>query len=104
MINISRKAADQAETLRAMNSPDPAVTLDPGENRVTRVYSITSGKGGVGKTAVVANIAVSLARLGKNVLILDADLGLLVWPALPHLVAPAPTGHRGQSRDQRRPG
>ena len=76
MINISRKAADQAETLRAMNSPDPAVTLDPGENRVTRVYSITSGKGGVGKTAVVANIAVSLARLGKNVLILDADLGL----------------------------
>ncbi|MBU0960433.1 MAG: MinD/ParA family protein, partial [Proteobacteria bacterium] len=41
-----------------------------------RVYAITSGKGGVGKTAVVANVAVSLARLGKKVLILDADLGL----------------------------
>ena len=40
------------------------------------VYAITSGKGGVGKTAVIANIAYALARLGKNVLILDADLGL----------------------------
>jgi flagellar biosynthesis protein FlhG len=44
--------------------------------RVTRVYSITSGKGGVGKTAVTANVAVSLAILGKKVLILDGDLGL----------------------------
>ena len=42
----------------------------------TRVFAITSGKGGVGKTAVVANVAVLLARRGKRVLILDADLGL----------------------------
>jgi flagellar biosynthesis protein FlhG len=67
---------DQAETLRALNSHEPAVIADSEEDRVTRVYSITSGKGGVGKTAVVANIAVSLAKLGKSVLILDADLGL----------------------------
>jgi flagellar biosynthesis protein FlhG len=76
MINPSRKTADQAETLRALNSHDPVTPLDSGDEKATRVYSITSGKGGVGKTAVVANIAVSLARLGKNVLILDADLGL----------------------------
>ncbi len=76
MINPSRKATDQAETLRALNSQEPVITVDAEEERVTRVYSITSGKGGVGKTAVVANIAVSLAKLGKNVLILDADLGL----------------------------
>jgi flagellar biosynthesis protein FlhG len=76
MNNLSHKAADQAETLRAINSREPAITPDSGEDKVTRVYSITSGKGGVGKTAVVANLAVSLARLGKNVLILDADLGL----------------------------
>ncbi len=67
---------DQAETLRAINSHEPINAPRPGEERITRVYSITSGKGGVGKTAVVANIAVSLARLEKNVLILDADLGL----------------------------
>ena len=42
----------------------------------TRVISVTSGKGGVGKTAVVANTGICLARAGSKVLILDADLGL----------------------------
>ncbi len=47
-----------------------------GQRPTTRVLAITSGKGGVGKTAVTANIAVLLARMNKRVLILDADLGL----------------------------
>ena len=38
--------------------------------------AITSGKGGVGKTNVVANLAVSLANMGKRVLVLDADFGM----------------------------
>ena len=42
----------------------------------TRVISITSGKGGVGKSNIVANLGFVLSRLGKKVLILDADLGL----------------------------
>jgi len=42
----------------------------------TRVIAITSGKGGVGKTNIVANLGFSLTRLGKKVLIFDADLGL----------------------------
>jgi flagellar biosynthesis protein FlhG len=41
-----------------------------------RVFSITSGKGGVGKTSIVTNLAVSFAKLGRKVLIIDADLGL----------------------------
>jgi flagellar biosynthesis protein FlhG len=41
-----------------------------------RVIAVTSGKGGVGKTNVAANIAVSLSDLGKRVMVLDADLGL----------------------------
>lgn len=41
-----------------------------------RVIAITSGKGGVGKTNIVANLGFALSNLGKRVLILDADLGL----------------------------
>ncbi len=41
-----------------------------------RVISVTSGKGGVGKTNVAANLALALCNLTKRVLILDADLGL----------------------------
>ena len=41
-----------------------------------RVISVTSGKGGVGKTNVVANLALAFTQLGKKVLVLDADLGL----------------------------
>jgi flagellar biosynthesis protein FlhG len=42
----------------------------------TQVISITSGKGGVGKTTVVSNVALQLAKDGKRVLILDGDLGM----------------------------
>jgi flagellar biosynthesis protein FlhG len=41
-----------------------------------RVISITSGKGGVGKTSIVANLGYAFDKLGKRVLILDADMGL----------------------------
>jgi flagellar biosynthesis protein FlhG len=41
-----------------------------------RVIAITSGKGGVGKTNIVANLGYAFSRLGKKVLILDADMGL----------------------------
>ena len=41
-----------------------------------RVFSVTSGKGGVGKTNIVANLALAFRRMGKRVLIFDGDLGL----------------------------
>lgn len=41
-----------------------------------RVIAITSGKGGVGKTNVVGNLAIVCQRMGKRVLLFDADLGL----------------------------
>ncbi|MSO36922.1 MAG: ATP-binding protein [Acidimicrobiia bacterium] len=50
----------------------------PGENPFThantRVIAIASGKGGVGKSSVTTNLAVSLARMGKRVAALDADV------------------------------
>lgn len=42
----------------------------------TRTISVTSGKGGVGKTTMVANLALNLSHAGKKVLILDGDLGM----------------------------
>ncbi|MBS3977613.1 MAG: MinD/ParA family protein [Syntrophomonadaceae bacterium] len=41
-----------------------------------RIIAVTSGKGGVGKTNVVVNLAISLGQRGKRVIILDADLGM----------------------------
>lgn len=43
---------------------------------IPRAISITSGKGGVGKTNIVANLAIATAQRGKKVLIIDCDLGL----------------------------
>ena len=44
--------------------------------RPLRVIALTSGKGGVGKTCVSVNLAVTAARMGQRVLLIDADLGL----------------------------
>lgn len=44
--------------------------------RPVRVVAVTSGKGGVGKTNVSANLALALAGRGKEVMLMDADLGL----------------------------
>jgi flagellar biosynthesis protein FlhG len=74
MSNSTSSSGDQAHTLRNMNSVE-AVHAEETE-QTTKVYAITSGKGGVGKTAVAANLAYNLGQIGKKVLILDADLGL----------------------------
>lgn len=43
---------------------------------MTKVFVVTSGKGGVGKTTVTANLSIALASLEKKVLAVDADIGL----------------------------
>ena len=48
----------------------------PGRTKQAHIIAVTSGKGGVGKTFVSANLAAALTRHGFNVLVLDADLGL----------------------------
>ena len=67
---------NQADTLEKIMGTAAAPQKNGQGTPSPRVISITSGKGGVGKTAIAANIAISLAGLGKKVLIIDADLGL----------------------------
>jgi flagellar biosynthesis protein FlhG len=50
-----------------------------------RTIAVASGKGGVGKTNVTANLAIALRKLGKQVMIVDADLGLSNIDVLLHL-------------------
>lgn len=62
-----------SDVLNPPQSTEPApVPLRP----LGKVMAITSGKGGVGKTFVSANLAAALAKRGHRVLVLDADLGL----------------------------
>lgn len=46
------------------------------QSKPVRVYAVSSGKGGVGKTNVAVNIGMSLTELGHRVALLDADMGL----------------------------
>jgi flagellar biosynthesis protein FlhG len=69
---------DQAEKLREMmrNKKSLERSAFPRNGKKTRIVTVTSGKGGVGKTNVSVNMALAYARLGKKVVVMDADLGL----------------------------
>jgi septum site-determining protein MinD len=53
-----------------------AATTERGRTMTGKVITVTSGKGGVGKTTTTANLAVALAATGDKVVCLDADIGL----------------------------
>ena len=46
------------------------------QSKQSRVITITSGKGGVGKTNIAVNLAIALKMLGKRILLIDADIGM----------------------------
>ncbi len=66
-------------------------TLQFGPDTLTRIYAITSGKGGVGKSTVTANLAVSLARRGLAVGLIDADVFGFSIPGLLGIAGAKPT-------------
>ena len=62
---------DRARLRRQLQGerPDPATVFEQ-----TRIFAIASGKGGVGKSSIAANIAVAMARRGRRVALMDADV------------------------------
>ncbi len=73
---------DQAEKLRNMVEEKKGAgsglesSQQSEQSNIAKVYAITSGKGGVGKSNFVANLALALQEEGQKVLVFDADLGL----------------------------
>ena len=82
-MNVMSSRPDQADSLRqlakSMNcrkKPQAPVRKTDAARQGVRVISVTSGKGGVGKSNVVVNLAIAFSRIGKRVLLIDADLGV----------------------------
>ena len=78
---------DQADKLRQAihniktgdgSDISPVVDLEARQTRIrpAKVYTVTSGKGGVGKTNITVNLAIALSELGYRVVMIDADFGL----------------------------
>ncbi|OOZ42239.1 cobyrinic acid a,c-diamide synthase [Solemya pervernicosa gill symbiont] len=76
------RGRDQADGLRKMSRPRPV-----------KVIAVTGGKGGVGKTSLSVNLGISLAESGREVLLLDADLGLANVDVLLGVHAPYNLSH-----------
>ena len=72
-LSLNRKISD-AHVLRGGTSNMDEIEA-PAPKRRARIIAVSSGKGGVGKTTMSVNLAVQLSKLGRKVVLLDADLG-----------------------------
>ena len=67
-----------------------------------QVVAVTGGKGGVGKTNVAVNLSVAISKLGRDVVLFDADLGLanvdlLMGLSIPYTLADVVSGEKSVS-------
>jgi ATP-binding protein involved in chromosome partitioning len=74
IVNVTVMTREEREALTAKLRGGRSKTLQFGPDSLTRIYAITSGKGGVGKSTLTANLGVALAARGLRVGIVDADV------------------------------
>jgi ATP-binding protein involved in chromosome partitioning len=81
--------AELKKTLRGGQAPKEIPFSQPGS--LTKVFAVASGKGGVGKSSVTVNLALALAKAGRSVGIVDADIYGHSVPAMLGIADQRPT-------------
>jgi flagellar biosynthesis protein FlhG len=76
MIDQAEKLRQAIDNLKKKQSARQEALPAPQRKRSSRVITVTSGKGGVGKSNITINLAIALSEQGFRIVILDADFGL----------------------------
>ncbi len=90
-VTVTVMSKDERDALTAKLRGGRPKTLQFGPDSLTRIYAITSGKGGVGKSTVTANLGVALAARGLRVGIVDADVFGFSIPGILGIAGSKPT-------------
>jgi Mrp family chromosome partitioning ATPase len=94
-VKITFGAMSDEERKKVFASAQPQLPKLNQFNHVKKVIAVLSGKGGVGKSSITALLAIGLARAGKKVGILDADI---TGPSIPRLFGLPAGGLRGSDQ------
>ena len=74
--NCTHDCSNCAEECGSRTEPQSFLAPQNSMSNIKKVIGIVSGKGGVGKTTICANIGYELSKFGKRVVLIDADIGL----------------------------
>lgn len=90
-VNVTVMSRDERNALTEKLRGGRAKTLQFGPDSLTRIYAVSSGKGGVGKSTLTANLGVALAARGLRVGIVDADVFGFSIPGILGITGAKPT-------------
>jgi ATP-binding protein involved in chromosome partitioning len=91
VVTVTVMTKEERDALTAKLRNGRPKTLQFGPDSLTRIYAITSGKGGVGKSTITANLGVALAAGGLRVGIVDADVFGFSIPGILGIAGEKPT-------------
>jgi ATP-binding protein involved in chromosome partitioning len=90
-VNVTIMSREERDALTAKLRGGRPKEVQFGPDSLTHIYAITSGKGGVGKSTITANLAVALAQEGLRVGVVDADVFGFSIPGLLGIAGAKPT-------------